>query len=183
MSTPQPGPWNTPSQPPPRQPAPPLWQPGAPPHQAPHGTSPHGHPGARYATHAPRPDDPTLRIPHAAHGHYPPPAPPAPPKPSRKKAAVITGAVVAAVGIGLATAAFSGVFGGEHFDHEAVQRGVTQILTHDYEIAEVKEVRCPANQPAEAGHRYTCAVIIGSESKTVQIAVGQDGDYTVERPR
>ncbi|MCW2632393.1 MAG: hypothetical protein JWR88_1355 [Pseudonocardia sp.] len=76
-----------------------------------------------------------------------------------------------------------GFFAKKVFDANAVQTGVTTVLTNDYKLTNVTGVTCPAQQEVKAGATFTCTADVGGRSRTVPITVKtSDGSYEVGRP-
>ncbi|RSN61079.1 DUF4333 domain-containing protein [Amycolatopsis sp. WAC 04182] len=72
---------------------------------------------------------------------------------------------------------------GRVFDPRTMQADVRKILTETYQVREVGDVLCPANQTVKDGSTFTCTVQVGGEGKTVTITVtGDDGRYEVGAP-
>lgn len=73
---------------------------------------------------------------------------------------------------------------GRVFDPRAMRADVKKILTETYQVADVGEVLCPANQAVKDGNTFSCTVEVDGEGKTVTITVtGEDGRYEVGAPR
>ncbi|CAM3625852.1 hypothetical protein SMNI109538_03990 [Smaragdicoccus niigatensis] len=69
-------------------------------------------------------------------------------------------------------------------DQKAVERGVLRVLTDSYDIQNVSDVTCPADEPVTTGHTFTCSVVVNGSSKTVTIKVIDDeGTYEVSKPQ
>jgi len=74
-----------------------------------------------------------------------------------------------------------GYFLVEQFDQQALQSGVTQVLSRDYGL-EVTALSCPEGQEVTAGASFTCAATVDGENVTVPITVLDDqGTYQVGR--
>ncbi|MFI6303431.1 DUF4333 domain-containing protein [Amycolatopsis thailandensis] len=72
---------------------------------------------------------------------------------------------------------------GRVFDPRTMQADVRKILTETYQLGEVGDVLCPANQTVKDGSTFSCTVQVGGEGKTVTITVtGEDGRYEVGAP-
>ncbi len=78
--------------------------------------------------------------------------------------------------------AVPGLFVHTEFDELALQRGVAQVLTDNgYSVGPVS---CPAAQPVEVGHRFSCRASIDGEQREVTITVRTSGgEYEVAAPR
>ncbi|MET7771014.1 DUF4333 domain-containing protein [Nocardia sp. NPDC005366] len=64
-----------------------------------------------------------------------------------------------------------------------VQRGVVQVLGDSYGMEDVREVKCPAEQPVELGTVFDCSARVDGIKKSVTITVTDlDGTYEVSRP-
>jgi hypothetical protein len=69
------------------------------------------------------------------------------------------------------------------FDPEAVQTGVTKILTEDYAAGGVADVRCPTDVRVVAGATFTCDATVDGDPVKVPVRVTDgDGGYEVGRP-
>jgi hypothetical protein len=95
-------------------------------------------------------------------------------------AAAIAFVVVALLVLGFVT---PGWFVTRVFDATAVQNGVARVLTDDYAVGAVADVRCPADVQVEAGATFSCDATIDGDPVTVPITVtDDDGGYQVGRP-
>ncbi|MBH0779861.1 DUF4333 domain-containing protein [Nocardia bovistercoris] len=71
----------------------------------------------------------------------------------------------------------------DHLDPLAVQRGVVRVLGESYGVADVREVKCPGEQPVEIGVVFDCTARVDGLRKTVTVTVtDRDGTYEVSRP-
>ena len=69
----------------------------------------------------------------------------------------------------------------EEFDQQALQAGVTQILTQDYGLG-ATGVTCPEGQEVAAGTTFTCSATVDGEAVEVPVTVLDDqGTYQVGR--
>ena len=69
------------------------------------------------------------------------------------------------------------------FDAAAVQNGVTNILSEDYGVEGVADVRCPEGVEVAAGAAFSCDATIDGDPVTVPIRVTDgNGGYEVGRP-
>ena len=69
------------------------------------------------------------------------------------------------------------------FDATAVQNGVARVLTDDYAVGAVADVRCPADVRVSTGATFSCDATIDGDPVTVPITVtDDDGGYQVGRP-
>ncbi|WP_433508271.1 DUF4333 domain-containing protein [Pseudonocardia halophobica] len=92
-------------------------------------------------------------------------------------------AVLVAVLAVLAVTAFwqPGFLVTEEFDQQALQAGVTRILTQDYGLG-ATGVSCPEGQKVEAGTTFTCSANVDGEAVEVPVTVLDDrGTYQVGR--
>lgn len=72
---------------------------------------------------------------------------------------------------------------GKVFDPDAMQASVKTILTNDYKIADVTDVKCPVGQQVLDGATFDCLVTVGGKAGKVTITVtGGDGQYKVGAP-
>lgn len=78
--------------------------------------------------------------------------------------------------------AVPGQFVSIEFDEWAIQRGVARVLTDSgYSVGPVS---CPAGQPVEVGHRFSCQASIDGNQRDVTITVRTPGgEYEVGAPR
>ena len=73
--------------------------------------------------------------------------------------------------------------GGAVFDSNALQTGVTKILTEDYGLANVSGVNCAQNIKVTQGATFTCSANVDGKPVTVPVRVTSSaGDYEVGRP-
>ncbi|MEV0296298.1 DUF4333 domain-containing protein [Nocardia sp. NPDC050710] len=71
----------------------------------------------------------------------------------------------------------------ENLDPMAVQRGVVQVLGESYGLEDVREVKCPGEQPVVVGTAFDCSAKVDGVKKTVTVTVtDRDGTYEVSRP-
>lgn len=76
-----------------------------------------------------------------------------------------------------------GWFTAKVFDTNAVQQGVQQVLTEQYQIAGVESVTCPDSQEVTVGHTFECTATINGEQQAVPITVtSEEGNYEVGKP-
>jgi hypothetical protein len=76
-----------------------------------------------------------------------------------------------------------GFFVTKVFDTAAVQQGVQKVLTTDYKIEGVGDVRCPANVQVKVGETFTCTTTVNGKPANIQITIkSADGSYEVGRP-
>lgn len=78
--------------------------------------------------------------------------------------------------------AFPGWYLSSVLDKWAVQRGVAGVLTDTgYRVGAVS---CPAAQPVEVGHRFSCTASIDGVQRDVLVTVRTEGgEYAVAAPR
>lgn len=78
--------------------------------------------------------------------------------------------------------AFPGWYLSSVLDRWAVQRGVAAVLTDSgYRVGAVS---CPAGQPVEVGHRFSCTASIDGVQRDVTVTVRTaGGEYAVAAPR
>ncbi|MCE0762211.1 DUF4333 domain-containing protein [Pseudonocardia kujensis] len=97
---------------------------------------------------------------------------------------LIAGAALLAVVLAvLAVTAFwkPGFLVTEEFDQQALQAGVTRILTQDYGLG-ATGVSCPEGQKVEAGSTFSCTANVDGENVEVPVTVLDDqGTYQVAR--
>jgi Domain of unknown function (DUF4333) len=111
---------------------------------------------------------------------------PQPPGQQKKSAApwIIVGALVAVIAVVLVLGlVWPGWFNKKVFDQAKVQDGVKGILTSEYQIKDVGDVKCPSGQPVKQGTTFSCEVTIGGNTQKVTITVKNDaGLYEVSKP-
>lgn len=105
----------------------------------------------------------------------------------RKRTGLIWGLVVALVVIAAAVAVlgfvYPGWFNSKVLDQASVQDGVKRILQDDYKVS-VSTVSCPSTMDVKVGNSYTCNVVVGGQTKQVQITIKTaDGQYEVAQPK
>jgi hypothetical protein len=101
----------------------------------------------------------------------------------RRKKLVAGAAVLVVVLAALGVTAFwrPGFLVREEFDRQALQAGVTQVLTHDYGLG-ATGVSCPEGQKVERGATFTCSATVDGENVEVPVTVLDDqGTYQVGR--
>jgi hypothetical protein len=119
---------------------------------------------------------------------YGQPGYPGPPQAGEKKskkglligivALVVAGALVGVLGF-----VAPGFFVTKVFDNQAVQTGVTKVLTQNYKIAGVTGVTCPAQQEVKDGLTFECTANVAGKPVRVPITVkGTGGNYEVGTP-
>jgi hypothetical protein len=92
-------------------------------------------------------------------------------------AAVVVLAVVAVLGF-----VSPGFFNTRVLDAAAVQSGVQQVLTQDYDL-EVQSVTCPDGTEVATDATFECTAVIDGEQVAVPIRItSEDGNYEVGRP-
>lgn len=93
------------------------------------------------------------------------------------------GAVVLIAAIILITAFAWPGWAPKSLDQNAVQDGVKQVLTKDYQATNVTDVSCPSGQSVEKGHSFTCTAMVGGQKQQVKVTIlDDDGKYEVSRP-
>lgn len=167
MTAPPPGPWNPGSPPQP-------WAPPPQPQHQPYYPAPQPH----LIQHTPYAPGPYPGQPQLPYG----PGPVPPPRPRSRRGLWITLAVLAVLAGGTGIAAATGAFTYTVFDRQAMERDVATILRDKYAIPEVGTVTCPADQPIDQGHEFSCEVKIGSKTGRVPITVGINRQYQVGMP-
>ncbi|GHE82370.1 hypothetical protein GCM10017786_11480 [Amycolatopsis deserti] len=66
----------------------------------------------------------------------------------------------------------------------AVQEGVKQVLTGNYQLTDVGDVQCPADQEVKSGATFDCAATVNGQGKTVTVTIKDDAaNYEVAYPR
>lgn len=131
---------------------------------------------------APRP--PLAPPPPAPYGRSPqqPPAQP-PARRGRTTTVVVTALVTAAVSVG-ATLLATGMFtGAPLFEQDALEDGVSTVLSDDFELTDVDDVACPATIVARGGEQFECTFTSGGKELSVPVEVLNDeGQYRVGGP-
>ena len=96
---------------------------------------------------------------------------------------VVTALVTATVSV-LATLLATGTLtAAPLFEREALESGVSDILSDDFELTDVKSVSCPAEAVAERGEKFECTFTSGGEDLSVPVEVlNDDGQYRVGGP-
>ncbi|MEP7762777.1 DUF4333 domain-containing protein [Sanguibacter sp. 25GB23B1] len=131
--------------------------------------------------------------PYQQQAQYPQQAPylqggPAPTTPrttsrGRMTTIVVTALVTAALSVTatlLATGAFTAA---PLFEQEALESGVRDVLTDDFELTDVDDVECPADVVAQGGEQLECTFTSGGEDLSVPVEVlNDDGQYRVGGP-
>ena len=71
----------------------------------------------------------------------------------------------------------------KNLDQSAVEDGVKQVLTTDYQAQDVKDVSCPSGQRIKQGATFTCTLNAGGADQQVTVTIlDDDGKYEVSRP-
>lgn len=118
-----------------------------------------------------RPDEPTVAVSRGGRQ---------PPRRGKLPLVIGVGVVVLAVAAVLAFL-WPGFLVSERFDQQALEAGVTKILTEDYGLG-VTGVACPDDQTVSAGATFTCRANVDGEQVDVPITVLDDqGTYQVAR--
>lgn len=83
-----------------------------------------------------------------------------------------------------ATLAATGTFtAAPLFAEGALDSGVREVLTDDFELTDVAAVECPDEISAQAGERFECTFTSGGEALSVPVEVLNDqGQYRVGGP-
>lgn len=104
-------------------------------------------------------------------------------KSGRAGTVVVTALVTAAVSV-LATLFATGTFTAPAvFEQEALESGVSEVLSGDFELSDVTGVSCPAEVVAERGEQFECTFSSGGEDLSVPVEVLNDeGQYRVGGP-
>lgn len=142
--------------------------------QGPQGQAQQGHPGQQ-GQFSQQPQQQAYDAPTAA-------APRA--KKSGRAGTVVVTALVTAVVSVLATLFATGAFTAPPvFEQEALESGVSDVLSGDFELSDVKGVSCPAEVVAERGEQFECTFSSGGEDLSVPVEVLNDeGQYRVGGP-
>ncbi|SFQ26176.1 protein of unknown function [Amycolatopsis arida] len=105
-------------------------------------------------------------------------------RPRSRKPWLIGGAAVLVLGAGAAAAWLLGAFRGDVLDQDSVQDGVLMVLRDSYGEHDVRDARCPADQPARNGVTFDCRVVVAGQARTVRIRVLNDKpQFEVGAPR
>jgi hypothetical protein len=98
---------------------------------------------------------------------------------------LIIGAAVAVVVlalVGVLGFVSPGFFTTRVLDNTAVQNGVQQVLSQDYDL-EVQSVSCPTGQQVVPDATFECTAVVDGDEVTVPIRItSADGNYEVGRP-
>jgi hypothetical protein len=91
----------------------------------------------------------------------------------------VGGLLAAVVIVGVA---FPGWSRSTVLDQQAVQQGVTTVLSNGgYDVGQVS---CPPDQPVEVGHRFSCRATVDGQQREVTITVLTGaGEYEISVPR
>ncbi|WP_431923893.1 DUF4333 domain-containing protein [Amycolatopsis tucumanensis] len=66
----------------------------------------------------------------------------------------------------------------------AVQDGVKQVLIGNYQLTQVGDVQCPADQEVKSGATFDCSAVVNGQGKTVTVTIKDDAaNYEVAYPR
>jgi hypothetical protein len=91
-------------------------------------------------------------------------------------------AVVVLVVVGVLGFVSPGFFNTRVLDTAAVQNGVQQVLTQDYDL-EVQSVTCPDGQQVVPDATFECTAVVDGDQVTVPVRItSADGNYEVGRP-
>lgn len=116
---------------------------------------------------------------------------PASPAPSTPRAArrgrtttiVVTALVTAAVSVAATLLATGALTAPPLFEQDALESGVQDVLTDDFELTDVDDVECPADVVAQGGEQLECTFTSGGEKLSVPVEVlNDDGQYRVGGP-
>lgn len=90
----------------------------------------------------------------------------------RSKKPLLLGAAVAVLlAAGAVAAWLLGAFSGPVLDQAALEGEVTRVLHESYGEQDVTNTQCPAGQPIDPGHTFTCTVTVAGTPMTVRIRV------------
>jgi hypothetical protein len=91
-------------------------------------------------------------------------------------------AVVVLALVGVLGFVSPGFFNTRVLDANAVQSGVQQVLSQDYDL-EVQTVTCPQGQEVVPDATFECTAVVDGDQVTVPIKITSvDGNYEVGRP-
>lgn len=73
--------------------------------------------------------------------------------------------------------------GSKKLDQHAAEAGVKKVLTSDYAVQNVGDVKCPSDITVSADTTFECTVVVGSDTMKVTSKFTNDnGTYEVGRP-
>ncbi|WP_312871746.1 DUF4333 domain-containing protein [Amycolatopsis acididurans] len=77
-----------------------------------------------------------------------------------------------------------GLFQGDTLDQQAVQGSVQKVLREDFGEGDLRDVSCPADQPAKTGTTFDCSVTVAGQPKKVTVRVlNEDAQFEVGAPK
>ncbi|GAB3486515.1 DUF4333 domain-containing protein [Amycolatopsis cihanbeyliensis] len=94
-----------------------------------------------------------------------------------KRPLLITALAVVVLAGGVVTAWLLGAFrgmAGDVIEPNSLENGVLAVLRESYGEQDVRNPRCPVDQPARNGTTFECTVDVAGEQKTVSIRVLND---------
>lgn len=101
----------------------------------------------------------------------------------RTTTVVVTALVTAAVSVTATLLATGALTGPSVLERDALQDGVTGILTDEFALSDVDDVTCPDGVEAVAGAEFECSFSSGGEDLSVPVEVLNDaGQYRVGGP-